>query len=279
MMRNKRPQVRPLRRGVTLLELVVVILIITILSTIATNVYTGQVQRAKVAATRSTIRDLSVAVVRYEIDTGELPLSGSGTVTLTGNIPTAVGRTYPIPNMSSVNNRDGCGFLYLELVHSLSGNSSQRYPTTWGGPYIEFNASIIKTKDDTGTDLVPGMVQILDSFGAPFEFINHLEYNPAVPLPLNKHFDVTGVPNYPGGQGTEDFGALKPLSAQPELPSPNPFLATETYYNPQTYQIYSVGLNGQTFDNVVPPSDDTAANQFGTKYRGTEYDDVNNFGF
>lgn len=266
-----------LQKAVTLMELLVVILIITILSTIATNVYTGQVQRAKVAATLSTIRDLSVGIVRHEIDTGELPLSGSGVLQQNlGGVP-SIGNRNPPANLSSLNQRvgQGNGWLYLALVHSMSGSSTQPYPSTWAGPYLEFNSDIIKTLDDNGAVLPFGSAQILDSFGYPFEYVNHLEYNPAVPLPLNKHFDITGVPAYPG-QGTEMWAAAKPGSAHPDLPANNPFEPSETYYNPATFQIFSVGRDTVTYDGQAgtPPSDDP-----GAAFGGAQSDDINNFGY
>src|SRR5690606_20774970 len=56
------------KSGVTLLELLVVLVIISILSTIAVGVYTKEVLRAKVARTRAEIRTLEVAINRYQID-------------------------------------------------------------------------------------------------------------------------------------------------------------------------------------------------------------------
>ena len=49
-MTQRNTQPRPARRAVTMLELLVVVLIIGILATIATNVYTGQTLKAKNAA-------------------------------------------------------------------------------------------------------------------------------------------------------------------------------------------------------------------------------------
>ena len=67
------------KKGVTLIELIVVLLIISLLSTIAVGVYTREVLRAKVARTRAEIRTLEVAVNRYQIDVGQFPPSSTGT--------------------------------------------------------------------------------------------------------------------------------------------------------------------------------------------------------
>ena len=65
------------KTAVTLLELLVVVMILGILSTIAVTVYTGHVERARVAACRDIIRQIELAVNRYEVDTGQLPPSSS----------------------------------------------------------------------------------------------------------------------------------------------------------------------------------------------------------
>jgi type II secretory pathway pseudopilin PulG len=255
----------------TLLELLTVVLIIGILSTFATNVYVGQTYRAKIAATKNTIRELSVAAVRYEIDTGELPLSGSGTVqSNTGGIPSITSRAVA-PNMSALNNRNGSGLLYLSLVHGIGGDLRSPYPRTWSGPYIEFNASIIQTTDDFGNNLNLGQQQILDSFGTPFEYIRFQEYEPG-----GGTFTYLGIPNVPPyqGRGTRLFPGPRPASASPDLPGNNIFAATETFYNPRTFQIYSVGGNGITYDGFAPPADDP-----GIQFQGTEFDDISNFSF
>lgn len=275
------------RRAVTLLELLVVVVILGILSTVATNVYTGHVLRAKNAATRDTIREIGVAVVRYEIDTGEFPLSGSGVVVPTAGGANITSRLAPrgpsptaeiaalgpdTPALNEAAPRSGSGFLYLQLVHSLSADIRAPFPITWDGPYLEFPADKILGVDDTGLILEPGQVQILDSFGIPFEYVNYLEYI----TPLTQVHGVTiAAAADPNTKGSELFATgQKPLSAQDSLPDGSPFQATETFYNPRTFQIYSVGVNGTTYDGLAPPTDDP-----GLEFAGAERDDINNFGY
>ena len=91
---NKKPETNGsllLARGVTLLELLAVVLILGILSTIATNVYVGTLNRARIAATQNTIREIEVAIARYEIDLGQFPPSGSADVSLS----LTLNRTFP----------------------------------------------------------------------------------------------------------------------------------------------------------------------------------------
>lgn len=213
--------------GVTLVELVVVALILGILATIATNVFVGQTNRARIAATRDTIRELATAIGRYEIDTGTYPPSGSGDVTVSGSSITISNRT-----------RNGNGLLYLALVHSLSGSAFTPASTSWDGPYIDFSASILENNSTLGE------TQILDSFGRAFQYVIADDYatSPFVGCML--------------------FSGARPVDANPDLPANNPFFATETYYNPVSFQLYSFGTNGVTLADPYP---------------GTESDDINNY--
>lgn len=265
-------------RAVTLIELLVVVLIIGILSTIATNVYTGQVLRARKSATLDMIREISVAATRYEIDNGELPLSGSGTfgaASIPGG-PLTIASRVPNVGISGLlqpgTDRAGNGFLYFELTKSMNGSPYAPYPKTWQGPYLEFASErLLQVDPVTGTQLPAGQVQLLDAFSQPFEYVNFREYSGAS---QGTHLGLTGIPAPTNVRGTLLFNNNKPFSAQAELPAVNPFAATETYYNPTTFQIYSVGVNGVTYDAATPPTDDPGAN-----YGGTEGDDINNFGY
>ncbi len=222
---------RSRRRGLTLLELLVVILILGILSTIATGVFIGQTERARIAATQDLLRELALGAARYQIDTGQWPPSGSATdVTIAAGVVTFTGRT-----------RVGAGLLHLSLVHSLSGDAFNPFPTTWNGPYIEFRASQLFPSQ------LLGNIRILDPFLNQVHYVNSDDYADG----------TTFV-------GTELFPGARPVGASTDLPANSPFAATETFYNPFTIQLYSPGSDGAT-----------AADPFA----GTEIDDINNFGF
>ena len=193
--------------GVTLIELLVVILIISILSTIATGVYTQQLGKAREARTRTEIRTLEVAIGQYYVDTGQYPPTGSGT-TIAPNDLTVTPGTY-----------DGSGYLTLALRTSLNANPQEPLSNRWRGPYVEWDMNrmgnlaglAITTEEGEATPL--GAISFLDPYGMPYLYIRSDDY--------------------------EDRGGT-------ELPPNNPFSASEIYFNPSTFQIISRGPNRQT---------------------------------
>jgi prepilin-type N-terminal cleavage/methylation domain-containing protein len=196
------------KTGVTLLELLVALVIVSILSSIAVSVYTGQVERARYARARDEIRQLELACHRYEIDVGQFPPSGSQTTPALGS-----------------------GWLQLTLLHSLSGDAYRPIDFRWQGPYVDFDYN--QFGDINGNPVTattaPGDIQLLDPWRTPYLYIR---------------FD-----NYATLGGTQ-------------LPDTSPYKASETYYNPTTFQIISFGHNRTTL--AVPN-------------RGLEADDVTNF--
>ena len=198
------------RWGTTFLELLAVVLILGILATIATNVYVGQTSRARIAKARATIRELSVAIARYELDLGVFPPSHTGTFDTGVDL-------FP----------DGTGLLHLALVHSLSGNAFVPASPLWDGPYIQFQAEELRQ------DPILGRTQILDPWLQPYQYIRASDY---VALEGTEMFD--------------DMTPIDPDPSlrDPRLPNPNPFAAAETFYNFSTFQLYSIGPNGTTLD-------------------------------
>lgn len=235
------------RWAVTLLELLVVVLIIGILSTVATGVYTGEVRRARIAATQDLIRQLEIAITRYEVDLGQFPPSGSGSV-------------FPPLDLAAgglTNRRDGSGYLYAALVHSMSGNQFVPASDLWEGPYINLQASQLARTDETAFD-APGEIDILDVWGNPIRYVRSEDYDFSSP-------DFSG--------GTRLFNSTAPEGADPDLPAPNPFVSLgETYYNAKGVQIYSLGPDGVTLGTV-------GAGSAILNFRGAAEDDVNNFGY
>lgn len=206
---------KKIKSGVTLLELLVVILIISILSSIAVVTYTGQVERAKIAAAKAMISQIETACHIYETDVGQFPPSASfGISPGAGGVP-----------------RWGCGYMTLALLHSLNGNALYPLDKRWNGPYLDINAE--QFGDINGNPITTSVnsaeINILDPWGMPYQYVR---------------FD-----GYSAYNGTQ-------------LPSYDPFRATETYYNINTFQLFSYGPNGTTL--AVPNG-------------GTEADDISNF--
>ena len=211
-----------MKSAVTLLELLVVVVIMGILASVAVTVYTGHVDRARVAACKDTIRQLELAINQYEVDTGQLPPSSSG-------LPIAPDQL--IYEGNAFTGSFGSGYLQLALIHSLSGNFHQPLSYRWLGPYIQPDEDQLGDRNGLPVTLSTpkGYVQLLDPWGLPYYYLR------------SDHYPTMGGTQYP---------------------NTHPFYASETYYNPSSFQIFSKGRNGSTYP--VP-------------YRGEETDDVNNW--
>lgn len=259
MIQHRKSQTSPPKRrdvGLTLLELLAVAVILGILATIAQNVYIGQVQRAKIAATETLLHELETAIVRYEIDTGEFPPTGSQEIVLVAGDPQTSG--------SFVDREYGSGLLHLTLVHSITGNATDA-PPTWQGPYITFQTDQLTTGP-------MGQIEILDAFDTPVIYVRNDEYTTS----------TVGTQPF----GTQMFGDLEPSGnvppevaddADPDLPIPNPFLE-ELWYNVSTFQLVSLGSNGTSFGLGVN-AEPTSGSEDILIFVGTEEDDINNFGY
>jgi len=194
------------RRGVTLLELLVVLMILGLLATIAYSVYSSHILRAKFAAASAQIHELELACSQYELDTGQFPPSSSGTRLAPGPID-------PIndPAQGAV----GCGYMITALVASLSGDPRNPIdPFRWKGPYIELSQSRVGTilgePLDPTQPLVMPQVQLLDPWGMPYYYVRSVDY--------------------------ATFGGTR-------VPTNSPF-ATDIWFNPSTLQIVSFGPDG-----------------------------------
>ncbi len=155
-----------LKKGVTLLELIVVLLIISILSTIAVGVYTQEIQRARIAKTRAEIRSLELAINRYQIDVGQFPPTGTG-VNLAPNALLNTASPYA-----------GSGYMQVALRASINGNQSAPLSSRWIGPYFDFDENRLGTIGNspiTGSTS-PAELQFLDAWGNPFYFIQSNDY-------------------------------------------------------------------------------------------------------
>lgn len=168
------------RTGVTIIELVVVVLILALLATVATPVLVGQVTRAKVAVTADTIRQLEIAIVRYEIDLGEFPPSG----TIAGVLP--YGENW------------GNGYLMEALLHSSGGDVNAPSSPRWAGPYIQVSERYLRVPGVNGVPSLPFVnarrsTLLMDPFESPYHYYRYTDYETfvATRLPVGHPFRNT----------------------------------------------------------------------------------------
>lgn len=201
---------RLLKKGVTLLELMVVLVIIAILSTIAVGIYTKEILRAKYARTRAEIRTLEIAIAQYEIDTGQLPPSSSGS----SFAPNALNPTNPAT---------GCAYLTMSLRTSLNNNLYAPLGTRWSGPYVDWDYN--KLGDDNGVPITdptssatPAGVSFLDPFGTPYQYIRSSDYLTlgGTQLPSSNVFSVSETYFNPSTFQIISYGANRTSLAPPE---------------------------------------------------------------
>jgi general secretion pathway protein G len=187
-----------MQKGITLAELVIVLLIIGILAAVILPVITAKTTEARYTQAIADLDAIKTAITSYQSDVGNFPPSDPGF--------------------------DGCSLMRKALVAGLgTGNPS------WKGPYLDMK---LERTDTTGN--------ILDSWNNAYVYIAFADY-------------TTDSPFYAGNVGT---GATY---------GPD----TGGFFNPNTYQIFSKGMNGYTIETV---SSDGITGQ-----RGTDADDVNNW--
>lgn len=194
------------KNGVTLLELLVVLAIMAVLSTIAAGVYTNEILRSRYAKARSDSRTLEIAIHQYEVDTGQFPPSGSGVGIAPGGV-------------DSLGIAQGSGYLRLALMSSLNNNASDPLSRRWRGPYIDWDYNQMgdlsgRRLTEIGNETIPpAQVSFLDPFGNPYLYIRSDDY-------ANR-----------GGT---------------RIPANMPDIGNETYFNPSTFQIISPGADNFT---------------------------------
>jgi general secretion pathway protein G len=69
-------------KGFTLVELMAVLLIVALLAGIAAKNFMGQTEKAKVTATKATLKSLHQAVNMFKLDTGRYPTEDMGLLEL-----------------------------------------------------------------------------------------------------------------------------------------------------------------------------------------------------
>ncbi|MBN1515763.1 prepilin-type N-terminal cleavage/methylation domain-containing protein [Candidatus Sumerlaeota bacterium] len=234
-------------RGVTLLELLVVVLIISILTAMAVNIYIDQTERARFAACKSLFGHLAMGIERYRIDTGEYPLSSSGTILA----PSAPNPTRPFV---------GCGYMYISLTQSLNGSRYAPLGSRWAGPYFDAGEAKVGTLDGqlgyaSNTDLPE--IQILDPWDHPVYYVR--SGISETPFNYPYEYELMGATEYPGE---------------------HPLASSETWFNASTYQLISGGPDGVMLSAPVRGlGDDDVTNFDGAKKSLRGYEGVDTFEF
>jgi len=140
----------------------------------------------------------------------------------TGQYPVSgSGKKFAVPPT-----QNGSGYLYVCLTASLNGRPTAPLSNTWKGPYISFQDTEVGNKEGKtlydilaeGSAMYPPLVQIFDAWDNPILYVRSQDY------------------------GNPIFGATK-------YPAGHPFAATETYYNPTTFQLISRGRDGDPGSN------------------------------
>lgn len=158
-------------QGVTIIELTVVILILSVLASIAATVYTGYLTRAKFAVARTDISQLEMAATQYKVDLGVYPPSSSGS---------AYGSSAAAPVLHPVwNCTYGCGYLMLTLIHSYSGDATNPAAARWAGPYLSVNLEKFghyRTGQGLSSSTPIPEICLLDPWGRPYFYIRNNDY-------------------------------------------------------------------------------------------------------
>lgn len=194
-------------RAFSLLELMVVVMIILVLSTMAFGIYRGQVERARITQAKVQIQALSLAINHYFIDVGEYPISSTGSQLAPGG----VNPTRPFV---------GCGYLQLAILRSMNGYPFNPLDPRWKGPYDEFDRNQLGTLTGasiTASTALP-QIQILDPWGTPYHYCRSGPVDPIINSPIDYW----------------TFGGTL-------IPSNYPFATTETFFNFSTFQLISFG--------------------------------------
>ncbi len=152
-------------RGVTIIELTIVLVIISILTSISIGVYSNHVRQAEIVKAKLRIKELELAVTRYEVDLGVFPPSYS--------------KSAGIVTTGTTTSNPGCGYLILALMRSMSNDPLNPSSPRWTGPYINVEQNEMMDAATggpvtSGTD--PADVCLKDPWGRPYNYVRSADY-------------------------------------------------------------------------------------------------------
>jgi prepilin-type N-terminal cleavage/methylation domain-containing protein len=129
------------RRGFTLMEIMVVIIIIAVLSEIAGPMVAEMVEKSKITATIQGLDSLKKGLLRYKLDLGRLPHEGTtytaNNINLMGQNEMCATSTLLYFNPLVVNGKGlstTSSWFYLNL---LTAGVPHPYWNRWKGPYMD----------------------------------------------------------------------------------------------------------------------------------------------
>ncbi|HNY26564.1 MAG TPA: prepilin-type N-terminal cleavage/methylation domain-containing protein [Candidatus Sumerlaeota bacterium] len=181
-------------RGVTIIELTIVLVIISILTSISLGIYTNHVRQAEIVKAKLRIKELELAVTRYEVDLGVFPPSYS--------------KSSGVATSGTTTTNPGCGYLILALMRSMNNDPLNPSSTRWTGPYINVEQNELMDTATGGpvtsaTD--PANVSLKDPWGRPYNYVRCTDYATApeatkqVNTPFTGYYNPTTVQIYSVG--------------------------------------------------------------------------------
>jgi len=155
-----------LRRGFTLVEMLIVITIISMLAAMTMGGYTYAMRASKRRITSGAFAAINLALDRYEADFGEFP-EPSGTDEIVAILP---GKTYDVSGAACLYQAlTGDGFDKIQGVSGSSDASAQSDGKTEGIEEIK-NMKLAELPQTMFTKKGSNYV-LIDGFGRPFQYI------------------------------------------------------------------------------------------------------------
>lgn len=164
------------KRGFTIVELLIVVVIIGILAAIVIFVYTGLQTRAVVAKVQADEKEIIKAIIVARENTGETLLNITGTSWTADNCYSQPTGT----DLAELDQSDACWTSYngaLDAISDASGINIRAMKDYWGRPYY--------IDENEGEDpLNPCQEDIIATYSYPFENYGASEDVQFVPLSL-----------------------------------------------------------------------------------------------